>query len=1134
MNWFKDYLKDHELIEAWANKEEKFAHLSMLQEALLIAGSTYSRQDQQVIIKENDQQVLNLYEMLGRIDQNLRVVHYIHETSLRVEAISQSEVLKEERLNTIYRILNNDYDVLITHPSAIVRKISLKERFESQILNLKIGDVTKRHALISKLHEMGYQRVKYVDRPLCFSFRGGVFDVFSANYSDPIRIEFFDDEIDSMRFFDIKTQRSLEEIKSVELIFADEVLLKDEESQKIVAMIQEKVQDDKELRDNLAVSLDQLDQNNYEHQMYPFLGLWESSTTILNFIGDARTYTSSIEAVNRDLEAYLLDSEEFIKEQETLKQNIYLENHFVDIKNILKETVKVHEYQGKEEPYSLPWHQNRLTFTNSDERLQWIETQSHKNPKVILIDEENKAQIVSRLNFLGIDYVESTKYPRKKEIYLSNSEVSVGINFDDLNLEMFSAYEILNQDGKTFRYDNKFFEAESLERLQDLGTYDYVVHRQHGIGKYMGITTREYDNISKDFMRIRYKDNDELFVPLEKFNLVRKYMSADAAAVKLNKLGTDTWEKNKARVKEDVAQVADKLIGIYSQRMEQEGFQFSPDNELQKQFENEFPYPLTQDQAQAVHEIKAEMESKRPMDRLLSGDVGFGKTEVAIRAAFKAIMDDKQVVFLCPTTILSKQHYNTFVDRFKNYPIRIEVLNRFIPAKEQKEIIEDVKNGKVDVLIGTHRVLSKDIKFKDLGFLVIDEEQRFGVQDKEKIKEYRALVDVLSLSATPIPRTLQMSLVGLRSLSQLNTPPQDRLPIMTYVIEKNKKTLHDVILKEIRRNGQVFYLFNNVSQIYSVANDIDRNIEEARVGVIHGQMDRNSIEEIMMSFVNKELNVLVCTTIIETGIDIPNANTMIVDNAHHFGLSQLYQIKGRVGRSNRMAYAYFVIPEKKNLTELAQKRLQAIKEFSQLGSGYKIAMRDLSIRGAGELLGANQSGFIDTVGMDLYVELLKEAIDQRKGIKPKKQDDDSVKINASGYLPKDFTFNDSEKLDLYQEIQAISNLHEYASFYESVEDRYGKLPDAVELLLEKILLELLLQDKRVESFEEKYRDVVLEFTEEYSNKVDGIHLFEFVSEMSYDIKIKYLKKKIVITIPNDVEWIKFLIQILDNIKEVEK
>lgn len=1134
MIWFKDYLKEHQYVEAWANENEKFAHLSLLQEALLIAGSSYLKKDKQVIIKENDQQVLNLYEMLGRLDLNLKVVHYLHETSLRVEAISQSDVLKEERLNTIHKILKKDYDVLITHPSAIVRKISTPDRFKELILKLSSGDVIKRHDLSLKLNEMGYQRVKYVDRPLCFSFRGGVFDIFSANHSDPIRIEFFDDEIDSIRFFDIKTQRSLKEIKDVELIFADEVLLKDQESQAIAKIIQDKIKKDKELQDNMAISLDQLEQNNFEQQMYPSLGLWDNSVSILDFIDKARIYSSPTEAVNRELEDYLVDSESFIKEQEVLKHNIYLGKHFISVEKFLAKSTKIHEFQGKEEAFALPWHQNRLTFNSSDERLKWIATQANKNPKIILVDQENKNQISSRLKFLGIDYKESDAFPRKKQLFLSTSEQSVGINFDDLNLEIFSAYEILNQDGKTFRYDNKFFEAESLERLQDLGTYDYVVHRQHGIGKYMGITTREYDNIAKDFMRISYKDDDELFVPLEKFNLVRKYMSAEASAVKLNKLGTDTWEKNKARVKQDVAQVADKLIRIYSQRMDQEGYAFSPDNELQKQFESEFAYPLTADQTQAIMEIKAEMESNKPMDRLLSGDVGFGKTEVAIRASFKAIMDNKQVVFLCPTTILSKQHHTTFTDRFKNYPVRIEVLNRFVPIPKQKLIIEDVKAGKVDILIGTHRVLSKDIKFKDLGFLVIDEEQRFGVQDKEKIKEYRALVDVLSLSATPIPRTLQMSLVGLRSLSQLNTPPHDRLPIMTYVIEKNKKTLHDVILKEIRRNGQVFYLFNNVSMIYGVANEISRSIEEAEVGVIHGQMDRGDIEQIMMDFVSKKINVLVCTTIIETGIDIPNANTMIVDNAHKFGLSQLYQIKGRVGRSNRLAYAYFVIPEKKSLTELAQKRLQAIKEFSQLGSGYKIAMRDLSIRGAGELLGANQSGFIDTVGMDLYIELLKEAIDQRKGIPLKKERDDEIKINASGYLPADFTYNDSEKLDLYQEIQAISSLQEYADFYESVEDRYGKLPEAVEMLLEKIRLELLLDDDRIESFEEKYRDVELIFTEKYSDKVDGMELFEFISEMSYDIRIKYIKKKIVITIPNDVEWITFLIQILDNVKEAKK
>lgn len=1131
MKWFKEYLINDEYVEGWARGQEQFAHLSMLQEALLIAGAAYKSSEKQVIIKDNDQQALNLYEALGNVDHNLKVVNYVHETSLRVEAISQSDVLKEERLNTIYKILNNDYDILITHPAAIVRKISQESRFRESILTLSIDDNIDRDDLINRLHDMGYQRVKYVDRPLCYSFRGGVFDIYSANYSNPIRIEFFDDEIDSIRLFDIKSQRSLEPIDQVDIVFATEVLLKDQEAKEIADKLRVKAKKDHELYENLAIEIDQLDQNNYEEQMYPYLSLWKNYSNILAFVSDSRIYSSSIEAIKREIEEYKLDSRTFIKEQESLKESIFFEGNFVNVSEQIEKSIKIHEYQGSKEPFNIPWHQNRLTFSDSDERLKWISTQTDYEPKIILVDDETVEQIESRLTFLDIKYKIIDNKPTEPGLYLSYSNMSVGINFDDLNLELFSGYDILNQDGKTFRYDNKFYEAESLERLQDLGTYDYVVHRQHGIGKYMGITTRDYDNISKDFMRIQYRDGDELFVPLEKFNLVRKYMSSDASAVRLNKLGGNTWERNKARVKEDVAQVADKLIKIYAQRLEQEGFAFSPDNELQKQFEEEFPYPLTLDQEQAIGEIKEEMESNRPMDRLLSGDVGFGKTEVAIRASFKAVLDEKQVVFLCPTTILSNQHYNTFKNRFKNYPVTIEVLNRFVPVKQQKDIIKRVKEGKVDILIGTHRVLSKDIKFKDLGFLVIDEEQRFGVQDKEKIKEFRSLVDVLSLSATPIPRTLQMSLVGLRSLSQLNTPPQDRLPVMTYVIEKNKKTLHDVILKEIRRNGQVFYLYNNVSQIYTVANEIAQNIEESKVGIIHGQMDRHDIEEIMVDFVNKKINVLVCTTIIETGIDIPNANTMIVDNAHHFGLSQLYQIKGRVGRSDRLAYAYFVVPEKKSLTEVAQKRLQAIKEFSQLGSGYKIAMRDLSIRGAGELLGANQSGFIDTVGMDLYVDLLKEAIDERKGLEPKEKSAREVTINSSGYLPEEFTFNDSEKLDLYEEIQSISSLQEYGEFYESIQDRYGKLPEAVELLLEKIRLELLLDDDRVENFREKYRDVELVFTKDYSDKVDGVHLFKLISEMSYDIEVNYINQKIQITIPNDVTWIKFLIDILNQIKE---
>ncbi|CAM3699590.1 transcription-repair coupling factor [Erysipelothrix urinaevulpis] len=1128
MTWFEEYLKNNELVSAWFRGEESFAHLSLLQEALLIVGAKVQGKKHQVILKENDQQVLNLYEMILSIDPSIKVKHYLHETSLRVEAISQSDVLKEERLNTIYALLAQDYDVLITHASASVRRISKPDTFKEHILTLNEDDEINRDDLIKSLHNMGYQRVKYVDRPLCFSFRGGVFDVYSANYSHPIRIEFFDDLVESIRFFDVKTQRSIAPLTTATIIFAEEVLLTQEECKSITKNARDQIKD-KETRDNMAIALDQLEQGIYDHTMYPLLAKWENSTSILEFVNLNDIYISPIESFTKELESYVLDSDLFISEQTSLHQLVKFNDLFIDIKPTLNNSISVYEFQGQRETYLLPWHQNRLTMNNSDDVLRWLERESTSKVKIITVTEDNKSSLHARLDHLGIEYKEQVNYPKKPGLYLFESSQVVGISFDDLEIDVYSAEEILNHKGKTFRYDNKFFEAENLERLQDLGTYDYVVHRQYGIGKYMGITTKNYDNIEKDFMRIMYKDGDELFVPLEKFHLVRKYMSSDANAVRLNKLGTDTWERNKAKVKEDVAQIADKLIHIYSQRLEETGFEFEKDNELQMQFEKEFPYPLTIDQEKAILEIKNDMESNKPMDRLLSGDVGFGKTEVAIRASFKAVISGKQVVFLCPTTILSSQHYQTFKERFVNYPVTIEVLNRFVSDKKQKEIIDRVKQGKVDILIGTHRVLSKDIVFKDLGFLVIDEEQRFGVEHKERIKEYRAMVDVLSLSATPIPRTLQMSLIGLRSLSQLNTPPQDRLPVMTYVIEKNKKTLHDVILKEIRRDGQVFYLYNNVNQIYTVANSISMEIEEAKVGVIHGQMDRHSIEDIMLEFINKNINVLVCTTIIETGIDIPNANTMIVDNAHKFGLSQLYQIKGRVGRSDRLAYAYFVVPQKKSLTEIATKRLQAIKEFSQLGSGYKIAMRDLSIRGAGEMLGANQSGFIDTVGMDLYVELLKEAIDQRKGIQKEEKKED-LTINSSGYLPDNFTFNDSEKLDFYQEIQSIETLKDYENYYQSIQDRYGQLPESVEMLLEKTRLELFLKDLRIEAFHEKYNHVELVFTQEYSDIIDGVHLFQLISEMSYDIEIKYIKQKIVIIIPNSNEWIKQMIQILEEVQ----
>ena len=563
--------------------------------------------------------------------------------------------------------------------------------------------------------------------------------------------------------------------------------------------------------------------------------------------------------------------------------------------------------------------------------------------------------------------------------------------------------------------------------------------------------------------------------------------------------------------------------------MNQTGYAFSTDNEMQLEFENAFGYELTEDQVRSVKEIKEDMEKPQPMDRLLCGDVGFGKTEVALRAVFKAILSNKQVAFLCPTTILSMQHYKTMLDRFENFPVKVALLNRFTSTKQKNQILKDLKEGNIDLLVGTHRILSKDIEFKDIGLLCIDEEQRFGVKQKEKIKEYRKTIDVLTLSATPIPRTLQMSLMGIRGLSQIETPPKNRQPVQTYVIEKNDVLIKQIIERELARDGQVFYLHNRTSNIANIADKIGRMVPGARVVVGHGKMEKNELEDVMMRFVNKEYNVLICTTIIETGIDIPNANTIIVENADKFGLSQLYQIKGRVGRSNRGAYAYLLYSPSKVLTEEASKRLKAIKEFTELGSGYKIAMRDLAIRGAGDILGGTQSGFIDSIGFDMFMKILQDSVNQKMGKQEQEIDIKNVNVNVDGYIPHDYVSSDIEKLELYQRLDNAKTISAIDHLKTEFVDYYGKLPDEVATLIEKRKLDILASSKIIDVLEEKKGNIEITFSSGYSRNVKGDQLFELVNRLFTRPRFKQIDNKIAIVLPKGDQWLSRLNELISGL-----
>lgn len=629
-------------------------------------------------------------------------------------------------------------------------------------------------------------------------------------------------------------------------------------------------------------------------------------------------------------------------------------------------------------------------------------------------------------------------------------------------------------------------------------------------------------------MHIEYANNTKLFIPVDQFQLVRKFLSKDALSVKLSTIGSKKWNTEKEKIQKGIEELAQQLIELYTLRSEKQGFEYAKDDILQQMFEDDFEYELTQDQKRCVEEIKEEMQSSSIMDRLLCGDVGFGKTEVAAIAAFKAVNNGKQVAYLCPTTILSNQHYKTFKKRFRNFPIRIELLNRFINKKQTTQIIQDTKDGKVDILIGTHRILSKDVEFKNLGFLIVDEEQRFGVIQKEKIKQLKNNLDVLSLSATPIPRTLQMSLVGIRTLSQLDTPPKNRYSVQTYILESNPRIIKDIIEKEIARNGQVFYLYNDTTKIYSIAKELEATIPSIKIGVGHGQMNKNDLEDVMLKFIDNQFNVLVCTTIIETGIDIPNANTIIIDQADKFGLAQLYQIKGRVGRGDRVAYAYLMYDQGKILTQEASERLHAIKEFAQLGSGYKIAMRDLSIRGAGSLLGGKQAGFIDTVGMDMYIDMLNEAIKSKKGIVDEKIELPTTTINVDAYIPESFLEDDMEKLQIYTRLSKITTFKEYNTLLSDIHDNFGRLPKMVQLLFEKKRFDLIVNHPYINSYNETASHLSITFTTNYSSQVNGEKIFELTNEFSKEIQIKYQDKKITMTMMKIKDYLPHFIDIINS------
>jgi len=1127
--------KDKDIVRSFTSEKGTYICDSILKKALILSSSYISEKKKYLVVCNSLHTASLMYEYLSNLLDNETIVTYFSDETIRIEALAESKEMLANRIYALNKALKEKKGIFITHTSAFLRYLPSKEQFENGVRRIVVGQTINKKELEVFLQNNGYKKVNKVCNTLEYSSRGGVLDFFSINYDYPVRIEFFDDEVESVRYFDLEKQTTIKQEDHVLILPASELIINDIEYSKAVLLNElekSKGKCDGELFDKLKESvyedIERIVTNSYNASLYKYYSLINKCASLMEYVNPdvcVLVDKSSIDN-NYDLlvkETYDYESE--LYEEGKVLPSISLYHQFNDLLVKAKDIVMLNDFQTKkDEQY---FYLTPLVNCNGSSKIASRLIQNYIDLKYkIYIYLANEHQINNLYMWCDEYEIDKNKFELVKKDFIE------GFALDEEKIVVITARELFLQKITTGRYFTKFKSSQAISGYEDLTVGDYLVHENYGIGRYKGLETIKTGKINRDYLHIEYKNNEVLYVPLEQFSLVRKYATRDGKAPTLNKLGSNDWEKTKDRIKSKVKDIAVDLIKLYEERTKKIGYSFSKDDELQEMFENDFPYVHTKDQVEAIKKIKKEMEKSIPMDMLLCGDVGFGKTEVAFIAAFKAIKDAKQVALLCPTTLLSSQHFTSAIDRFKNFNIRVELLNRFKSEKEQEKIIKDLKDGKIDLLIGTHRILSNDIKFNDLGLLIVDEEQRFGVEHKEKIKEFKNSIDVLTLSATPIPRTMQMSLIGIRSLCQLQTPPEKRMPIQTYVMEKNPKVIKEIIERELGRGGQVFYLYNKTSNIASVAYQIENTIKNAHVGIIHGKMDKEAIEEVTHDFYNNKLNVLVCTTIIETGIDIPNANTIIIENADHFGLSQLYQIKGRVGRSDKLAYAYLLFAPNKQVSEVASNRLRAIKEFTELGSGYKIALRDLSIRGAGDLLGANQSGFIENIGIDLYLDLLKEAIEEEKGIIKEHEKEVNNNIQIDGYIPSSYAGVDGNKIELYKQLDSVKTLEQLNELENHIKDIYGKMPQNVTLLIEKKRMDVLSSDDKVERIKDDREFIDVYLAKELSNKDGiGIKLFELANRLDYkNIVLSFKKENIKIRVKKiNNEWIYYINEILSSL-----
>ena len=1053
---FKKYIKNN-------TYPISLSGLAFVAKAQLIATTYEEKRNPICLITYNE---IQAKEMLKNLNYFLEESIYFPKKEISAYDYDvESNDIEYERIDVLNKIYEKKAKVIVTTIEAVMQTMIMPDSLYDSVLSIKNGDEISHENIKKSLVDLGYTRVDLVENRGEFSIRGDIIDI-GIGTNDGIRIELWGDTVDSLRKFKLSSQRSSDMLKNIKIYPATENILEDS-----LEAVCNRIENNKKKYPLEDIEI--IKEGNYFSKINKYFNeFYTNNTNFLEYIKDFDIFIDEKEKINQRIDAIKKENQNLIrtlieKEKDVPELLEELNDFNAEFDKVIyleeRDTLK-NDFNTKE----------RNLFKGDIKSLSISVKEAIDNKKKVVIlagneDNANKIKKALEIDSLVLDNLDNIIL-KPGEVIISLGALSSGFEDTDTNLLVISSDEFFVKAKKTKRVSDTFKSGEKIV-FADLKVGDYIVHKNHGIGIYAGVNTIKEDGVIKDYIELKYKDGDILYVPTDALDNVRKYIGSEGA-LKLNKLGTKEWENTKAKVKGNLRAVAKELIELYAKREHAKGFPFSKDNIFQKQFEDSFPYKETDDQLRCIDEVKKDMESPKPMDRLLCGDVGYGKTEVAIRAAFKAVMDSKQVAYLAPTTILASQQYQEFKERMEEYPIKIELLNRFRTKKEQKEVVEKLKTGEVDIVLGTHRILSKDVEFKDLGLLIIDEEHRFGVKDKEKIKQYKNTIDVLTMTATPIPRTLQMSIVGIRDMSVIYEPPQNRKPIQTYVLEYDKEVIKEAITKEIERGGQVFYIYNIVDTISAKALELQNLVPEAKVAYAHGKMSGKEIENIMEEFVDGKTNVLICTTILESGIDIPNANTIIVENADRLGLAQLYQIRGRVGRSDRQAYAYVTYRRDKMLSEDASQRLKAIKEFTEFGSGFKIATRDLQIRGAGSIFGEIQHGHIEQVGYDMYNRLLNEVVKEIKGEKVEEEQDISIDLNLSAYIPDTYIENASQKIEIYQDIANSRTEEDIRNIIDEIIDRYGDIPDEVNNLIKIASIKNLCRKTDIIKIQQKQNGVL--------------------------------------------------------------